>query len=321
MNSAPTTLTTVTPSSRTLSSAALFIFLAVATVVAVGLIDAWLSYRHASTFLINIQRQHADSVAHRIYELIRDIETQLETLKRSPWDAATIDEWQLNSASVLQRIPAITEFARIDEAGRERAHISRVALDVIDSNTDFSRDPTFERALASKRYYGPVYFRQQSEPYMTLAVAGARREHGVVVAEMNLKFIGDAISRLTVGMPGTAFVVDSEGRLIAHTDLSLVLRNIDLSHLPYVRSALTSPAGPTRHGNFALNLSGRPVLSGHVSMPALSWVLFVELPISEFLTALCNSVLRTVLLIFAALGIAILCCGLRARPRPEPRGC
>lgn len=319
MNSAPTTLTTATP--RIFSSAALFVFLAAVTVVAVGLVDAWLSYRHVSALLINIQRQHADSAAHRIYDLIRDIETQLETLKRSPWDTTSIDDWQLKSASLLQRLPAITEFARIDETGRERAHISRVALDVIDSNTDFSRDPKVVQALASKRYYGPVYFRQQSEPYMTLAVAGARREHGVVVAEMNLKFIGDAISRLTAGMPGTAFVVDSEGRLIAHTDLSLVLRNVDLSHLPYVRSAIASPAGPTRHGTFAMNLSGRPVLSGHISMPALSWVLFVELPISEFLTALYNSVLRTVLLIFSALGIAVLCCGLRARPRAEPRDC
>jgi hypothetical protein len=321
MNSAPTTLTTDTPGSRIFSSAALFMCLAVVTIVAVGLLDAWLSYRHVSTLLINIQRQHADSVAHRIYELVRDIEAQLETLKRSPWDATLIDDWQLSSASLLQRIPAITEFARIDEAGRERAHISRVALDVIDRNTDFSRNPKFVQALTSKRYYGPVYFRQQSEPYMTLAVAGARREHGVVIAEMNLRFIGDAVSKLTVGMPGTAFVVDSEGRLIAHTDLSLVLRNIELSHLPYVRSALTSPAGPTRHGTFAMNLSGRPVLAGHVSMPALSWVLFVELPISEFLTSLCNSVLRTVLLIFAALGIVILSCGLRARRRSGSHGC
>jgi hypothetical protein len=29
--------------------------------------------------------------------------------------------------------------------------------------------------VAKKVYYGPVYFRRESEPYMTLALAGARR--------------------------------------------------------------------------------------------------------------------------------------------------
>jgi two-component system, NtrC family, sensor kinase len=320
MNSAPTTLTTATPGSRIFSSAALFVFLTVAIVVAFGLIDAWLSYRHVSTLFIDIQRQHAESAAQRVDEFVKDIETQLETLKRVPWDATLLEDWQLNSASLLQRIPAITEFARIDETGRERSRISRVALDVIGSYTDFSRDPKFVQALASKRYYGPIYFRQQSEPYMTLAVAGVRREHGVVVAELNLRFIGDAISKVTAGMPGTAFVVDAKGRLIAHTDLSLVLRNIDLSHLSYVRAALTSSAGLNRHGTSATDLNGRPVLTGHVSIPNLSWILFVELPVSEPLTALCNSILRTVLLAFAALGIAILACSVRARPRSEPSG-
>ena len=92
--------------------------------------------------------------------------------------------------------------------------------------------------MANKRYYGPVYFRRESEPYMTLAIAGSRREYGVVVAEVNLKFIWDVVSEMKLGMRGTAFVVDSDGRLIAHPDISLVLRNIDLSHLTYVRAAL-----------------------------------------------------------------------------------
>ena len=49
--------------------------------------------------------------------------------------------------------------------------------------------------------YGPVYFRRESEPYMTLAVAGTRRD-GVSVAEVNLKLIWDVISQIKVGQRG-----------------------------------------------------------------------------------------------------------------------
>ena len=62
--------------------------------------------------------------------------------------------------------------------GREQLHVSRLAMDVISSNIDLSKEPQFAEAVAHKVYYGPVYFRRESEPYMTLALAGTRRETG-----------------------------------------------------------------------------------------------------------------------------------------------
>src|SRR5262249_28361768 len=82
----------------------------------------------------------------------------------------------------------------------------------------------FAEAVARKVYYGPVYFRRESEPYMTLAIAGTRRDAGVSVAEVNLKLIWDVVSQIKVGERGHAYVVDAQRRLIAHPDISLVLR-------------------------------------------------------------------------------------------------
>ena len=65
--------------------------------------------------------------------------------------------------------------------------------------------------MAKKVYYGPVYFRRESEPYMTLALAGTRRDAGVSVAEVNLKLIWDVVSQIKVGEHGQAYVVDAAG--------------------------------------------------------------------------------------------------------------
>ena len=51
---------------------------------------------------------------------------------------------------------------------------------------------------------------------MTIAMAGAGEDAGVVAAEANLKFIWDVVSNLKVGKGGYAYVVDERGRLIAH---------------------------------------------------------------------------------------------------------
>src|SRR5258705_12610276 len=115
-------------------------------------------------------------------------------------------------------------------------------MDVVDSGADFSKDPKFREAVAHKVYYGPVYFRRESEPYMTLSLAGTRKDAGVSIAEVNLKLIWELVSQIKVGDGGHAYVVGAEGRLIAHPDISLVLRNTDMSKLLQLQGALAAHA-------------------------------------------------------------------------------
>ena len=63
---------------------------------------------------------------------------------------------------------------------------------------------------------------------MTIAMAGSGQEAGVTVAEVNLKFIWDVVSQIKIGKAGHAYVVDGQGELIAHPDISLVLQKTDL---------------------------------------------------------------------------------------------
>jgi hypothetical protein len=132
--------------------------------------------------------------------------------------------------------------------------------------------------VAKKVYYGPVYFQRESEPYMTLSVAGTRRDAGVSVAEVNLKLIRDVVTKMKVGERGQAYVVDAQGRLIAHTDISLVLRNTDMTQLAQVWAARTAGAGA---GGEAKDILGRDVLTAYAPVVPLGWLVFVELPIEE----------------------------------------
>jgi len=94
----------------------------------------------------------------------------------------------------------------------------------VNSGVDRNNDPAVIGARAARIWYGPVSLYQGSEPHMTIAVAGAREINGVTIAVVNLKLIWDVIQAIHVGQSGDAFVLDRPGRLVAHPDISLVLR-------------------------------------------------------------------------------------------------
>ena len=199
--------------------------------------EIWFSYQEHKASLIRIQHEQAEAAAAKIGQFIKEIESQVGWTTQLPWSAGTIEQRRTDGQRLLRQVPAITELAQLDSSGKEQLKVSRLAMDVVGSQADLSQDPKFTEAVAHKVYYGPVYFRRESEPYMTLALAGTRRDAGVSVAEVNLKLIWDVILQIKVGERGQAYVVDAQGRLIAHPDISLVLRNTDMTQLAQVKAA------------------------------------------------------------------------------------
>jgi len=285
------------------------LFVAVVSVALLsnGIFDVFFYYQEHKASLIRIQREQAQAAAAKIGQFIKEIESQLGWTTQLPWSAGSIEQRRFDALRLLRQVPAITELAQLDASGKERLRVSRLAMDVVSSGTDFSNDPKFTEAVARKVYYGPVYFRRESEPYMTLAIAGTRRDAGVSVAEVNLKLIWDVVSQIKVGEHGHAYVVDAQGRLIAHPDISLVLRNTDMSRLAQVRAA-RSGAGdsPPETVQEADNIEGRKVLTAYAPVVPLGWLVFVELPADEAYAPLYAALQRLALVLLAALGFAVL---------------
>lgn len=270
-----------------------------------GVLDIWFSWQEQRVLLMRVQQREADSAAERITQFLKAIEAQMDWATLVPWDMSTVEQWRFDAVRMLREAPAITGISQLDARGREQFRMSQQTADVIGSRLDRSRDPAFVKVMADKVYYGPVYFLNGSEPYMTLALAGTRPENGVIVARVNLKFIWDVVSRIKVGRHGIAYAVDGQGRLIAHPDISLVLRNIDMSKLPQVEAARPAHGLATGRSVAAVDLKGRPVLSAHAAVPALHWLVFVDLPIDEAYAPLYVSIERSAVLLALGLVLAL----------------
>jgi signal transduction histidine kinase/CheY-like chemotaxis protein len=235
------------------------------------------------------------------------------------WETAAIEQRTLDGRRLLRQVPSIAELALLDVQGREQLRMSRQAMDEVGSNTDFSREEKFKTALANKVYYGPVYFRRGSEPFMTLAIAGTHRGAGVSVAEVNLTHIWDVVNQIRVGQYGRAYVVDAQGRLIAHPEISLVLRNTDFSQLTQVHSAHARAQTPdVGEAEIARDFRGNPVLAAYATAAPLNWLVLVELPESEANAPLYTAIMRTVVVLLAGLVLALLAALLLARMMVVP---
>ncbi|MGU3417763.1 sensor histidine kinase [Methylobacterium sp. D54C] len=258
-----------------------------------GAVDLTLNYQDAKRTAIETQRTKARAAAERVDAFLSSIEGQIGWTTRAEWRRVSPEQQRYDFIRLLRQAPAITEVAYLDPAGKEQLRVSRLEPDSVASGKDFSTSPRFTQALAQKTWFGPVYFRRGSEPYMTVSVAHAGRDPGVTVAEVNLKLIWDVVSAINVGEHGYAFVTTATGRLIAHPDLSLVLRDTDLSGLPEVAAALPGSRMAGQDYEITTGLDGGWVLAAHATIPRVDWIVFVQESLRDAMGPALESVIQT----------------------------
>ncbi len=114
------------------------------------------------------------------------------------------------------------------------------------------------------------------------------------------------VSQIKVGEKGHAYVVGSQGRLIAHPDISLVLRNTDMSKLAQVQAAMSGNPDSVDPLQGALNIQGQEVLTASAPIAPLKWTMFVELPVKEAYASLYQALQRLAIVLAVASIFAVL---------------
>jgi signal transduction histidine kinase len=99
---------------------------------------------------------------------------------------------------------------------------------------DYSKQDFFSAAMAGNRFFSPLYFTPSRYPAMSIALPIMKYNtvEGVLVGEIDLKNIWAIVDSIKVGKTGFAFLISSDGLLIAHPDKQKVL-NKELSYANY----------------------------------------------------------------------------------------
>src|SRR5262245_15859910 len=220
----------------------------------------------------------AEYIADKLDQFVKENQNQVAWTTELP--STAIVQRRYNAIRLFRLVPAITELSQLDADGKELLKVSRLAMDVVGSGTDYSKEAKFTETVAKKIYYGPVYMRKESEPYMTLGMSGWRSDAGVSLVELNLKPMWDIVRKTKVGNRGIAYVVDANGRLIAHPDISVGISLRDVSSVAVLQEARTTTSmGSAR---IARDMNDREVVAAYARVAGTGWLVFVQLPIEEW---------------------------------------
>ncbi|MBI4193548.1 MAG: GAF domain-containing protein, partial [Betaproteobacteria bacterium] len=286
-------------------------------------ISLYFSYQESQRALTALQREKAVAAAYRIEQYIRSIEHEIgwTTLPRATEGVSLIDQRRVEYLKLLRQAPAITEVYWIDRQGHEQLRVSRLSMDQFGSGRSFADDPRFTVPVKGETWFSAVYFRKETEPYMTIARGAGGQEGGVTVTEVNLKFVWDVVSQIKIGKAGIAYVVDAGGNLIAHPDISLVLQKLDWSGLPQVRAARDSTPSPfeeQRQAVVARDRAGHDVLTSNAPIPTLGWHVVTEVPLEEAFAPLVSELYRAAVLFILGLVLSVIASVFLARRMVQP---
>ncbi|MCK1689080.1 adenylate/guanylate cyclase domain-containing protein [Bradyrhizobium sp. 145] len=275
----------------------LALFVAVAIPLAFnGVIEGWFGYRDQRARLDQWLGLQSASAAAEIHDFIHGVTTQLGWLVQLPWTEEPDERRRTDALRLLRQAPAITSLTLLDGNGLERLYISRIGLNRIESRADRSADPAFVGARLAQVWFSEVSYNRGSEPYLTVSIVGNRPAVGAVVAEVNLKLIWDVISAIKFGKTGYAYVLDRSGRLVAHPDISLVLRGAEEATSEPFR-AIRDAIGLGRGFATSRDAQGHYVAASAAPIQGPDWTVVVEQPLSEAYAPLYAALWRTVMLL------------------------
>jgi signal transduction histidine kinase len=277
-----------------------------------GLLEIYFRYRESHENLTLLQQEVAAAAAFKVEQFIQQIEAALRTATKSPEIArkGISEEFQSELTRLLSVTPAIEEVVALDLAGRIRLQASRFRAILPEYKEEMPPQTAFETAKKGRSFIGPVYFARGSEPYNSIAVPIERFAGdlmGILWAKVNLKYIWEIIRGVKVGEAGYAYIVTRSGDLVAHPDLSLVLRRQNLAHLHQVRSGFQLNSIPERAQSLiAQSFQNTKVFASYAFIPSLDWVVIIERPLDEAYEPLYASMFRTSSLLLIGLGLALL---------------
>jgi signal transduction histidine kinase/CheY-like chemotaxis protein len=284
-----------------------------------GALAGYFAYRQAMVAVEESQLQRARFVADSIAGVVGRVEDALALAVEKFGDngPADVESLGVELIALLRNHPAVIELYWIAGDGRERLALSRYGRDRLESGRSWSHDPRFAALGARISRAGPVSFRSDGEPYVSLA---ARRKLGgpALLADVDLRFVSDAISKIQFERTDVAYVVDGGGRLISHVDVGRVLAKTDVSGLPQVRRALAASGAAGAPGAEARSIDGGAVIATVVPIERLGWMVIAEQPRAQALRPVYATIARSTALVLVGVLAAMVASVAFARRMVRP---
>ncbi|MDJ1173989.1 sensor histidine kinase [Roseofilum capinflatum] len=255
------------------------------SVVITGAILGYLSYQSELHKNQELQEKRSELAASRINNYLDDIQRQLGYLARVRGLTNLDDKTKTTLLEGLIRHN--DAYRSVGIINRQGKVINLVFLDpssTINSGQNMANSQMFNRSFErQEEYVSSVYLDPKDRSPKTILSVPIRNEEdrvdGVLMAEIDLRFLGFVVSNTSVGQTGYTYILDNRNAIVAQTGMRQ--DNFELQQVsePDLLQYLW-PRNNTQL-NIYSGLYDRKVLGATTIIPSVQWKLVVELPVKE----------------------------------------
>jgi signal transduction histidine kinase/DNA-binding response OmpR family regulator len=247
------------------------------------------------------QREATQRVAQTVGDFISRQQNLLHMLRLFGLDKLTDTSTELEQ--LLDKEPILQELVQVDSHGRIIAHAPQ-DQNMLANLFTIPQSNWFITARRGESYIGARQLSASDEPYLffSIPVQGG----GVIASRLRMNILNEMVANLQFGKTGIAYLVNRDGRVIAHTSPRVALANIKLEEksdiIKLIRANSKMWSG-TYH-----NFNGKPVIGTMLPVPGTPWIAVTELPLTEAHAASMNAlsiILAAALIISVLLAIII----------------
>ncbi len=250
-----------------------------------------------------VQTSHTLQVelSHRAQLLV---ESRLENVVTVLQSAVAAPNWEDDTASartklrlhyLLHQLPLVREINLLDTTGQTYSRASRDRVFTPADTENIGDMPFFSATQRQAVVWGHAYISANGEPFIQVLVPAYNPTTGqadrYLWAVISLRQLWDQLSTFRAGEGGVAYILDDEGRLLAHPDFSLVLSETSLQQTDLFHILQTKSPIPTSYRG----VGDVQVFGSVASVPALHGWIVVEQPVETALKPV-----RTLFNIFVA---------------------
>ena len=289
-----------------------------AALLVIGLWDILASYQQSKQALLRLNQEKVHGVASDISHHLNHIRQAITfTTTNRPGVAAL--ERRIAEVQLLTSTDYYNRVLLLDPEGREVMRASPRSESALGNARDFPGLANFSAVKSGRPYTSPAYWRDNGL-FMSVAMAVGPQAAGITVAEIDLQILNDVIVSMTRGTTAQAYIVDEQGRLLAHSNPRAMRFQQRFSALPQVMSAIRSkvPGDQSPQDPDALSFDGVPVLTTSWVIPEFGWRVLLEEPTSEAYRPLVAQAWRSALLLLLSVVVTVWVCVIVVRRVVRP---
>jgi signal transduction histidine kinase len=255
---------------------AILVFLSTLTqLIGFNLISSYIA-----TQVNNSQNEKANEATQKIESFFTNIDTNNTGLanvylenNKSNDKINTVTLYTIKNNDYIRKISFLSssgkELYKFDKSGK-----------VPENNLSFEiTTKQFQLAILGKPAISKVYYlSNDTGPYVDFFAPINRKsasEAAVIKTQVSLAKLWNVISQTKIGKHGFAYIVDDEGRLIAHPDEKYLMTRPTLNSRPFIASNVTSDGYKYKNEN------NTDVIANAAKVARINWLTVFEQPTNE----------------------------------------